>query len=294
MANRETKDGEEGRGSMDREAITSQIEETKSAIGEDLRALGEHISPEKLREGARAVMHDAREEAKGLLREVKSEAVDSLRSARDSAVESVTETVDEVAHRAKRMGREAAGFLTTNAAPLALIGMGVGWMMLMQRRESTYSPSRRAPTMYRAGHAGQRSMGGDEHRGQGMGERAMDTAHELEARGSDLVHRVSERGSELAHRVSERGSELAEQLEDRLRDGRSRTMDYAQESPLGAGAIVAAIGIGVGLAMPSSTSERQLVRRTGLVEEAQETASRVGDTARYAARELASTLRDRA
>lgn len=291
--------------------IESAISETRSAIGEDIKALGEKLSPEQLREGAKTLMHDAKEEAKDLLREVKTEAaeslrgikddaVESLRSAKESAVETVTEVVDEVGERARRVGTETASFLTANAVPLALIGMGVGWIALTQNRRPLRTLSsgaqrgslRSAPTM-RGGAKSSSNDRGDSQWGEreaSLGTRASSAVRSATERARETVDEIEERTSAMTHSAIEAGSELAGDIEQTLRRANERAMSYAEENPIALGALVAAAGVGVGLLLPLTQMETELAAKSGLVDETRRTVERVGQTAKSAARDISAVI----
>ena len=118
-----------------KEELHAQIDQTKSAIAGELRELGEKLSPEHLKEGMKDMLQEAKTEAKGAIMDAKNAVVGSLRNAKDHAIDSVSETVSEVSDRARRAGTVTADFVSANAIPLSLIGIGAGWLMLTMRRQ---------------------------------------------------------------------------------------------------------------------------------------------------------------
>jgi ElaB/YqjD/DUF883 family membrane-anchored ribosome-binding protein len=236
-----------------KQELHAQIDETKSAIAVELKELGEKLNPDHLKEGVKDMIHEAKSEAKEALYEAKNAVVGSLRSAKDHAVDSVTETLGEVTDRARRAGRETADFASANAVPLALIGLGAGWLMLtmrrqrMMREERGWNERRLGAYERDYGEYRDRGFGGYEDRRFGdYGEReygaydrdlsldASDEARGLVQRGKQQVERMVERtregteqvrgrvGETLAH-VSERAGELSH-------EARSRASELSHEA----------------------------------------------------------------
>jgi len=329
------------------EEIEAEIAQTRSVITDDINALGDKLSAENLRASAKGVIHDAKLEAQEFVREAKDAAVDSLRSAKDSAVESVAGVVHEIGDGARRAGSVTTRFVSANAIPLGLIGVGVAWLTMSMRRQraleydytygefgardygyrrqyradydyeaypdvlydeptsSTHlgetgpAQSRTRPPMRRARQrvadaSGRAVEGIGEVRNQAR-ERIGNAAHRVAEAGSELQTRARERMSDLGHRAGE----LSHDARDQLHRAQVGARDFAQENPLAIGAVAIAAGIGVGMMLPATRRENELLGPTRsrlmdegsrLIGEARETAERVGRTARSTAQEVKSSL----
>jgi len=299
------------------EEIEAEITRTRSAISSDLNELGDKFSPDKIRESAKGVLQDAKQEARelvkevkdsavGSLRDVKDSAVESLLSAKDSAVESVTGTVHEIGDQARRAGGVTARFVSENAVPLSLIGLGVAWLTMSLRRRQTLQSdygSRRFRSDYdfdlytegdydlptsstHLGESGMRrqSRGRVSSARQRVGEVAGRAAERVE----DMTQQARDKVGEAASRLAETGGQLKERARDRLDDAGHRATqlshdardqlrraqvgarDMAQENPLAVGAVAVAAGIGVGLLLPATRRENELMgpTRSRLVDDA--------------------------
>lgn len=153
--------------------LESEIHETRGAITEDIKVLSDKLSPAHLKEEAKGAAKDAvagvKNAAMDKAIEVKDALADKAVEVKDKAVElkdvvaekavelkedaseklaeakdAVVETIDEVGDVAKRFGSEAWRFTSANAVPLALIGIGAGWMIANSKRsrsEPQYSRS---------------------------------------------------------------------------------------------------------------------------------------------------------
>jgi hypothetical protein len=266
--------------------LERDISQTRQAIGADLRALGEKLSPEVLKEEAREVIQDAKEGAKEVIRDARDAAADSLRSAKEQALGAVSETVDDIKDEARRVTRATTQFVGRNAVPLTLIGLGVGWLMLTRKQDysypRSYGQSRQRSfadpeTSRLGGHSADSTMSVVRRKIMHVGEQSMATARDL--------------GGKAAHLSQDLSHGAVEQWQ-RGRDG---VMDLARDNPLAVGAAVLAAGAGVGLLLPMTRVENewlgptrdQLLNETKeLAGELRETTERLGRGAREAMTEV--------
>jgi ElaB/YqjD/DUF883 family membrane-anchored ribosome-binding protein len=223
-----------------KDELHAQIDETKSAIAGELRELGQKLSPEHLKEGVKDMIHEAKSEAKEAIQDYKNSVVGSLRTAKDHAIDSVSETMSEVGDRARRAGTATADFVSANAVPLSLIGLGAGWLMLTMRRQRMlreqgfrsydYYGQRRIAdwTDREFDDYGPYRFQGEEWRepGGGMLDEAKAEAHRLGERGGEMM----ERGKERVEQVVERTKEGASEMRDRVAESASHMRDKVSES----------------------------------------------------------------
>lgn len=259
--------------------IEAEIVQTRSAITEDIKALGDKLSPESLKQGARDVLRDAKEEAS-----------DMLRTAKEHAIESVTETMSELGDKARRAGHVTGDFVSANAIPLAMIGIGAGWLMLTMRHQ-------RASTYHSIGSRfeadeWQRQRSYAENRTPGLAERAREGAHDLRVNAAEKIEAAGTRVKETASHLGQRANELTHDARDQLMLAQRRTRDFAHENPMAMGALAIAAGVGVGMLLPMTRPENQLMgpTRDRLLGEARTTARRVTRTARETAGEIKDVL----
>jgi len=215
--------------------LHAQIDETKSAIAGELRELGDKLSPEHLKEGMKDMLHEAKSEAKEAIHEAKNAVVGSLRHAKDHAVESVAETLGEVSERARRAGTATADFASTNAVPLALIGLGAGWLMLTMRRQRML----RERSGYMERGYGERRFGSyereyDEYRDRGFGDYEEGRFGEYGERSVDdygaYDRDLSLEASERARGLLEREKQQVGRMVERAKEGTERVRERAGET----------------------------------------------------------------
>jgi ElaB/YqjD/DUF883 family membrane-anchored ribosome-binding protein len=208
-------------------------------------------------------------------------------------------------------GANLGNTVRDNPVPVALIGIGLAWLMMSGTRSTDPYRSRypyRPYEGYESDWAARDAEFDDGTYGD-MKERAGETAHSLKDKASELGHRVSEgmssagaRARETAQQYRERMgasaggararmddlSHRSQQQYQRARDSMSHMID---EQPLVLGAIGVAIGAALGAALPGTRQEDEWMGRTrdDLVEGAMSTAREQADTVKDAARRVAET-----
>jgi len=287
-------------GAKSPEQIKEEIARTRSALSQDVAALGEKLSPERLKENAREAIHEAagvaRDGAREVFRDAKEAAVDSLRHAKDHAFESITETVHDLGERAQQVGYTASDFFSTHALPLSLLGLGAGWLLLSvnhQRRlslrawnedDSDWDEGTSSRTRDAASAARER-----------VGAVASRASHALSEQREHLMDRAGEIRSQVARRASDvqrRASELGHQAYERVGQAGRQARDFSADNPLAVGLFALAAGIGVGLLLPATRRERELLgdTRERWVGSARRTASELGRSVQRGASELKGAL----
>ena len=244
-------------------ATRAEIERTRADMSETVDAIQERLSPENLKEQAKDTIKEA---TVGRAQEAGSGIVETIRA---------------------------------NPLPAALTGIGLGWLLVSARRSGGSGQTRyyrdRAyhPYDYPAGYEGSTttSSGGTSvpSPGEALG-RARDRVGESATQAQD-------RASEAASRAQDRVSNLTEQARYQARRASGGFERMVRENPLAMGAVAIGAGAAVGLAIPQSSQEHEVMgeARDTLVEKAQEKAQdaqekvqRVAEEAQSAAKEEAS------
>jgi ElaB/YqjD/DUF883 family membrane-anchored ribosome-binding protein len=243
-------------------------------------------------------------------------------AAGERTLDNVTHTAQQLGERARRAGAAGADyarragastaeFVSDNALPLSLIGLGVGWLVLSARKQ-------RLREDQLAGHDGE--FGAPSvSRGGSKGSQARAVVADVQHRVGELASRTREASGELASRVGENLDAARSAVADGLDVARSkvadgldsaraqlthagrRSVDYADENPLLIGALAVAAGVGVGLALPATRRENELLGETrdrllgdarGLIGEAREAAREVQRQARETTQELRTAVKE--
>jgi len=302
---------------VSREADTLElrhgIERTRADMSATIDAIQEQLNPQHIAEQVREQVRHQFDEAKATVRDAtlgKAEAI--MRDAGDTMNEARYSLMDTVRQ---------------NPIPAAMVGIGLGWLFMNRgggrprhvvryderyRGRMAYAPSHpaypdEAMTMYPTGRReddgmlarGQRRVGETAQRAQeATGEavsRAQDAvgsaAHRVQDAAGEAASRVQDAAEGAAHRVQDMTGTVASQTAYQTRRAEDRLRQALRENPLGVGAVALAIGTAVGLAIPETERERQLMgeARDSLVERAQEAAAETLDKVQQVAGDVMQT-----
>jgi ElaB/YqjD/DUF883 family membrane-anchored ribosome-binding protein len=263
--------------------LRAEIEQTRERVSADVEALGTKLSPENLKAEMKQAAVNMKDDAKEAVKR-------SVRRGADQVMDSVSSASSSVADTAR-----------ANPIPLALIGIGVGWLIWNARSSS--QASNRGIRRYRYD-GSQRSLAGgygnydydDDYDNASSGNRVGQTLEKLEHRvreGADSVRRVA---SDKVHQAHDKMVHLEDAAKDRALRARDTARNTMEESPLLVGALALGAGIAVGLAIPSTEAEDQLVGqyRDALLDKAKSKAHELGEVAKETARRAAQTVKETA
>jgi ElaB/YqjD/DUF883 family membrane-anchored ribosome-binding protein len=218
------------------EVIVTEIEQTRGEMTGTVQAIGDRLDPAN-------IVQDAKE---------------TVREATVGRVEHMTSNALETA------GDTGSGILETirqNPLPAAMAAIGIG-LLVMNR-----SNGRTANRADRYWEGGWRD--GDEYRtgygtGPGMTERAGET-----------LDQVGQKAGRVASEVRSTVGELPDQVGTTARDVGWNAQRVLEENPLAVGAAAFAIGAAVGMALPETEVERNVLGQATdrAIDTAQRTAS---------------------
>lgn len=207
------------------ERTRAEIESTRADMGETVDAIQQRLSPENLKEQAKD--------------RVKEATVGKAQGGGSTIVESVR----------------------ANPLPAALTGLGLTWLLMSARRQSSAPPryEERDPSGPTAGQA---------------------------------VERARDKVGETASRAQDKAGQVAGQAR-RASGGFQRML---QENPLVVGALAVGTGAAAGLAIPETTKENEVMgeARDTFVDKAQEKAEEAQEKVRRVAEEAQSAAKDEA
>jgi ElaB/YqjD/DUF883 family membrane-anchored ribosome-binding protein len=242
------------------ERTRTEIERTRADMSETVDAIQERLSPENLKEQTKDRVKEA--------------------------------TVG----RAQEAGSGIAETIRANPLPAALTGIGLGWLLVSAIRgdseqarygERTYAYDYPATYDYPPHHE-ERTTNGPS---------AGDALGGARNRVGESATQAQDRAAEVAGRAQDRVGNLADQARYQARRASGGFQRMLRENPLSVGALAVGVGTAVGLAIPESAKEHEVMgeARDNLVEKAQEKAQeaqqkvqRVAEEAQSAAKEEAS------
>lgn len=212
--------------------------------------------------------------------------------------------------------------------PAAVVGLGLGWLMVESSRKSDAYDGRDrgdyrgyGASAYRQGYAGTGSYSGysydaDEDSGllstakdkvqdvagsakealSSAGDKVSDVGHQVADKASTLGHQVADKASNLGHQVSDKASDLRRQAKSQVRRARVGFWQTMEENPLMVGAATLALGVVVGLLLPSTDREDELMGETRdhLLDQAKETGQQMLDKSKHVAEAVADKVKEEA
>ncbi len=245
------------------EATRVEIERTRADMSETVDAIQERLSPQNLKEQAKD--------------RVKEATVGRAREARTGVVETVR----------------------ANPLPAALTGIGLGWLLMSARQQGSAQPRHRddayrhrTPTNEYAPEVDEYPLRDDE--GASVGEvvgRARDkvgeSATQAQDKAGDLAGRAQVRAGDLGSRTRDRASQLGSQARQQATRAGGGFQRMLNENPLTVGALGVGVGAAIGLAIPETSKEHEVMgeARDTVVEKAQEKAQEVQQSVQRVAEE---------
>lgn len=208
----------------------------------------------------------------------------------------------EANRRVEGMSNSVGDSVRANPLPVALIGLGLGWLLMSERSkrqsydtrgyrttgyryyESDEGPGRMDQARYRLNEAGEAVQDRAAEFGSRVGERAQQIGENV----SETAQRTTEAVRDTAHRVGETVGQRAEMAQERATDmgmqarneaerlaaearwraqagvqqTRQTFWEVMENNPLTLGAVVLIAGAAVGAAIPSTEYENRLLGET--------------------------------
>jgi ElaB/YqjD/DUF883 family membrane-anchored ribosome-binding protein len=270
------------------EQLRAEIEDTRAEMSQTINEIQERLSPEHLVD-----------QAKEAVREATIGKVERVMERVGETISGVTEPALEVAGRAgtaiKDAGSSVADSVWRNPIPVALIGLGVGMLVMRNFRGSSYggSTSRRSLSQgsrsdYSRGLTGDLDYGERTGEYERVGQYGQRTGTSRTGGGGTL-DQVKETASNLASRSTHAISDLGNKAKNSASAVTTRFERMMHENPLALGAVAIAAGTAVGLVLPSTRFETEYIGETGerLVDKVEDVARGALDKVQDAARQMA-------
>lgn len=256
------------------ERTRAEIERTRADMSETVDAIQERLSPENLKEQAKDRVKEA---TVGRAQEAGSGIVESIRQ---------------------------------NPLPAALMSIGLGWLLVNARRQSAerpryrddayyYPPNRDYSATYDHPIRYEEQEPGGPSAGQTL-DRAQSKVGDAASRAQDRVGETASQAQDKAGQITNRAQDRAGRLGDQARNQAQRVSGGFQrmhrENPLVTGVLAVGVGAAVGLAIPETTKEHEVMgeARDNLVEQAQEKAQEAQQKVQRVAEEAQSAAQQEA
>ena len=238
--------------------IEREIERTRERMSSNIDALGNRLSPDNLKS-----------------------------QAKEAISEKAQDVVSNVGDQARQTGSRVIDFITENPLPVAAVSLGAIWLFGLRNR-SEVSGDRMARFAY---------TGPERREPNGrpsLGRRLADRAEQMKHKMSDATSHAGERTGELKERMQERADEMGSGARERAREAKGSLERMMHENPLAIAVGAAVIGVALGMLLPESDREREMMgpARDRLGERVQNTAERVKDATLEAGREIKETVKE--
>jgi Protein of unknown function (DUF3618) len=232
------------------ERLVEDIEETREEMTGTVEEIGDRLDPSNIVENAK----------------------ETVKAATVGKVEDMAQSAEQMAGEATETVREVSSSMidtiTRNPIPAAMVGLGIGWLVMSNRSNQNGSQWRSGSQGYRSGaHAyrsgsdyGAGSEYGSQYRsgsqqgsdGSGVLEQAQRRVGSIASDAQQTVDKATGEMSRMADEVPYQVRAQADQL------GRTASEMY-NSNPLAVGAIAVAVGTAIGLALPATQFERRTV-----------------------------------
>jgi len=251
------------------EQLRAEIEDTRADMTQTINEIQERLSPEHL---VGQVKETVREATIGKVERMVGQVGETL----SGVTEPAREMAGIAGNAIKEVGTTVGNTIYQNPIPLALIGLGVGMLVVRNWGGRSYSsstssrkylPNRRSN--YALGDVGEAGDVSDYTVGN-VGQ----SRYSRQSTGAGTLNQVKETASGLASRSTEALSNLGTKAKDSASAVTSRFERMMHENPLAVGAVAVAAGTAIGLVLPSTRLENEYIGETGerLVERVEDVA----------------------
>jgi ElaB/YqjD/DUF883 family membrane-anchored ribosome-binding protein len=255
------------------EQIIAEIEVTRTEMSGTIDEIGNRLSPQVIAEQAREQI-------------------------REATVGRVERVVQDAGDTAQQTGNTIIGTIRQNPLPATLAAIGIGWLaMRMRDNAGQYrrDGDRRAERGWYAHDdaLGQRRFGVRQHYVPSAADSSSDRGREIADRGRELGDQARHAAEDISDQAQEAWHDVQAQAQDQA-DNVQRQFDRTlAENPLALGALAVGVGAAVGLAIPASERERELMgeQRDRLISQAEQAATDALDQVERTATEAAGKMR---
>lgn len=282
----------------DPDQIRQDIEQTRANMSHTIDALEAKLNPDRLKNEASKTI---RRQTVGRAEDFADNASRTLQGASSDVFETIKE----------------------NPLPAALAAIGLGWLFMESRNENRRNATRTYPMPGRYGPE-YRYYSGNERpgqyarsdwqttdQGQGMGSQVQQKASQVASQAQDKIGQMTDQAQDKIGQMTDQAQDKFGQVTDQAQETFGQWTDAAQqqahqvksrlaqtldENPLLVGAVAVALGAAIGLSLPRTPQEDQIMgpMRDNLMDKAQSTASDTMQKVQQVAQEAGSAAKDAA
>lgn len=250
------------------EQLRADIEDTRAEMSQTINEIQERLSPENLMGQVKETVRDA---TIGKVERVMDRVGETISEATEPAFEAMGRAGTTI----KETGMSVAGSMRRNPIPVALIGLGLGMLLVRSFRGNGRDYQTRYTT--------------PGNRQDYTGSQTRYAAGTHTTRGANgALNQVKDTASDLANRSTTALSNLGTKAKDGASMISTRFGNALRDNPLAMGAVAVAAGTAVGLVLPSTRMESEYIGEASerLVDQAQEVARGAIDKVQNAAQQI--------
>jgi ElaB/YqjD/DUF883 family membrane-anchored ribosome-binding protein len=243
-------------GEAEVEALASAIERTRDDMSQTVEAIGGRLDPA-------TIVEDAKET-------VRAATVGKVEQMAGNAAETANEMFSEARQTAEDTG---AGILETvrrNPIPVAMAGIGIGWLVMnrssgqtsrrwVDQRDQWQRYDRYGVPNVSAGDrawAGSAELSG---RPAGIADQASGAVDRVGRQAGDLADDVGATAGRMVDQARTTMDRVPDEFGGTIRDAQSTAQRIVEDNPLAVGAIAVAVGAAIGMALPETQTEREVL-----------------------------------
>lgn len=246
--------------------IRAEIERTRSEMSDTINSIQEKFSPENLKDQAQEMV-------------------------RDATIGKVEQMTDQATRKVKGLGESVMETIRQNPVPAVMAGIGLSWLVTASMTNGSSQTSYNHYQSHNGSNYGASRMGNGQTQGK-----VQEIASDVQDKAGQLVDDARNQVQNLTEEAREKADEMAWRLQEQKRMAADRFSQLLNERPLAVAAAAFAIGAAIGLSLPETPQENQLLgeMRDNFVEKAQETTQTTMQKVRRVAEEAGRTIREEA
>lgn len=267
---------------LNSEEARAKIVATRAEMSETVNAIQAKLSPQNVQETSEQIIKQAKEAALEVSDQAIERAKQALLDVKDQVKENIRDatigSVERMANNISATGREASASLVeivkANPIPAAMVGLGLAWLAMNRPSQNRYE--NREDRWWDSN----QSRYGSQARNSVAShlQQAVDTGHDKAAQVASDVSRkaedIKEQASEWVENTQSQVGDMADRVQTQAQRVVAQSQSMLENNPLITGALAIAVGATVGLLIPATERENELMgeARDRFVSQASETA----------------------
>jgi hypothetical protein len=258
------------------ERIVDEIEQTRSDMAGTIDEIGHRLQPQTI-------------------------ANEVTEKVRDATVGKVERFMGDAGQSVQRTSNGMIDTIRQNPVPAALAAIGIGWLAVKLRDQSSASNGYRysSGSGYRSdsyGYGNRYSPSYGDYSNRGYSDNGQDAVEKARQGAQDVADQAAQRAQQFGSDAQRAAQDVFDGTQERIQSAQWQVDRTWNENPLALGALAVGVGAAVALAVPETQKERELLgeQRDKFVEKVSTVASDAMDQAQTKAQELTEQVKSNA